>query len=103
MARLVEAGAIEPQEMRTHPQRNQIYRCLGHRPDIKVDIFSQQMQAGDAMVLCSDGLWEMVLDAQIQRIVEGALSPQKACDALVEAGNRAGGEDNIAVIVVRME
>jgi len=103
VARLVEAGAIEAQEMRTHPQRNQIYRCLGHRPDIKVDIFSQQMQAGDAMVLCSDGLWEMVLDAQIQRIVEGALSPQKACDALVEAANREGGEDNIAVIVVRME
>ncbi len=103
VARLVEAGAIGPQEMRTHPQRNQIYRCLGHRPDIKVDIFSQKMQAGDALVLCSDGLWEMVLDAQIQRIAKGALSPQKACDALVEAANREGGEDNIAVIVVRME
>jgi serine/threonine protein phosphatase PrpC len=103
VARLVEAGVIGPEEVRTHPQRNQIYRCLGHRPNLKVDIFTQEMQAGDVLVLCSDGLWEMVLDAQIQRIIEGSLSPQKACDALVEAANRAGGEDNIAVIVVKME
>jgi len=103
VARLVQAGVIESEEVRTHPQRNQIYRCLGHKPTVKVDIFAQQMQAGDVLVLCSDGLWEMVLDAQIQRIIEGTLSPQKACDALVEAANRAGGNDNIAVIVVEME
>jgi len=103
VARLVEAGVIGPEEVRTHPQRNQIYRCLGHRPNLKVDIFTQEMQAGDILVLCSDGLWEMVLDAQIQRIIEDLLSPQKACDALVETANRAGGEDNIAVIVVKME
>jgi protein phosphatase len=68
-----------------------------------VDTFTQKLQAGDVLVLCSDGLWEMVLDDEIQRIVETARSPQKACDALVEAANRAGGKDNIAVIVVEME
>ena len=68
-----------------------------------VDTFTRQLQAGDALVLCSDGLWEMVLDNDIQRIVESGRTPQKACDALVEAANHAGGDDNIAVIVVEME
>jgi serine/threonine protein phosphatase PrpC len=103
VARLVDAGVIKPGNVRSHPQRNQIYRCLGHKPDVEVDIFTRQLRAGDVLVLCSDGLWEMVLDDEIQRIVETARSPQKACDALVEAANRAGGKDNIAVIVVEME
>lgn len=103
VARLVDAGVIGPEEVRTHPQRNQIYRCLGHKADVEVDTFTRQLRADDILVLCSDGLWEMVLDAEIQRIIEGARSPQKACDALVEAANRAGGEDNIAVVVVEME
>ena len=103
VARLADAGIIQPEEVRTHPQRNQIYRSLGHKPAIAVDTFTRQLQAGDVLVLCSDGLWEMVPDADIQRIIEGAASPQKACDALLEAANRAGGEDNIAVVVVEME
>ena len=103
VARLVDAGVIGPAEVRSHPHRNQIYRCLGHKPDVEVDTFTRQLRAGDVLVLCSDGLWEMVLDDEIRRIVEAADSPQKACDALVQAANRAGGEDNIAVIVVEVE
>ena len=103
VARLVDAGVIGPEEVRSHPQRNQIYRCLGHKSDTEVDTFTRQLRAGDVLLLCSDGLWEMVLDDEIQRIVEGARSPQKACDELIEAANRAGGEDNIGVIVVEME
>ncbi len=68
-----------------------------------MDVFTQELQVGDVLVLCSDGLWEMVLDDEIQRIVETTRSPQKGCDALVEAANLAGGKDNIAVIVVEME
>jgi serine/threonine protein phosphatase PrpC len=103
VARLVDAGVIGPEEVRAHPQRNQIYRCLGRKPVVEVDTFTRQLRSGDVLVLCSDGLWEMVQDAEIQRIIEDARSPQQACDALVEAANRAGGEDNIAVIVVEME
>jgi protein phosphatase len=103
VARLVDAGVIKPEDVRTHPQRNQIHRCLGQRRDVEVDTFTRQLRAGDTLVLCSDGLWEMVSDAEIQRIVEGAPSPQKACDALVEAANQAGGVDNITAVVVEME
>ncbi len=103
VARLVDAGIIEPEDVHSHPQRNQIYRCLGHEPDIEVDTFTRPLRADDMLVLCSDGLWEMVPDDEIRRIVENARSPQKACDALIEAANQAGGEDNIAVIAVEME
>ena len=99
----MDAGVSGPEEVRSHPQRNQIYRCLGHKADIEVDTFTRQLQADDVLALCSDGLWEMVLDAEIQHFIEGARSPQKACDTLVEAANRAGGDDNIAVIVVEIE
>jgi protein phosphatase len=70
---------------------------------VKVDTFTVQLRRADRLILCSDGLWEMVLDPEIQRLVEQSRTPQEACDALVEAANRAGGEDNIAVIVVEME
>lgn len=103
VARLVDARVIKPEEVRTHPQRNQIYRSLGHKPDVEVDTFAIQLRRGDRLILCSDGLWEMVLDEDIRRIVEQARTPQQACDTLVEAANRAGGEDNISVIVVEME
>jgi len=103
VARLVDAGVVGPEEVRTHPQRNRIYRCLGHQLAVEVDTFTLQLRRGDRLVLCSDGLWEMVPDEEMQSIVERSRSPQRACDALVEAANRAGGEDNIAVIVVEME
>jgi protein phosphatase len=103
VARLVDAGVITPEEARSHPQRNQIYRTLGHQAEIEVDTTAVPLQRGDHLILCCDGLWGMVPDAEIQRIVEDARTPQQACQTLVEAANRAGGEDNISVIVVEME
>ncbi|MBN1179958.1 MAG: protein phosphatase 2C domain-containing protein [Anaerolineae bacterium] len=103
VARLLDAGVIAAEDVRSHPQRNQIYRCLGHSEQVEVDTFAVPLRPADRLVLCSDGLWEMVLDADIRRIIEQARSPQQACDALIDAANRAGGEDNIGVIVVEME
>jgi serine/threonine protein phosphatase PrpC len=99
----VAAGVIGPEEVHQHPQRSQIYRSLGAKPEVDVDIFTETMQRGDVLILCSDGLWEMVLDADIARLVVEAPTPQATCDALIREANLAGGEDNVTVIVVRLE
>jgi protein phosphatase len=103
VARLVEANVILPEEVRQHPRRNEIYRSLGQDAEIEVDTFTFALKRGDRLILCCDGLWEMVEDTQIQQIAEAAKTPQQACDALIQTANQAGGEDNISVIVVEME
>ncbi|MBN1922742.1 MAG: protein phosphatase 2C domain-containing protein [Anaerolineae bacterium] len=102
VARLVDARAITPEQARQHPQRNRIYRSLGQKTELVVDTFTVPMERGDRLILCCDGLWSMVEDSEIKRLVEQARTPQDACDTLVAAANRAGGEDNISVIVVEM-
>ena len=103
VASLAAAGVITEEEIYTHPQRNQIYRTIGDKPEVDVDLFIEELQPGDQLILCSDGLWEMVRDPDISAIVSRAPSPQAACDALVRAANAAGGEDNVTVIVVEIE
>jgi serine/threonine protein phosphatase PrpC len=101
VARLVEAGAITPDEVYSHPKRNEIYRSLGHQSTVKVDTFSVPLQVGDLLLLCSDGLWEMVRDSTIERIMESTLPDvSQVCDELRQAALEGGGKDNISVIAV---
>jgi serine/threonine protein phosphatase PrpC len=99
--RLVAAGQITRDEAARHPQRNVIYRVIGDRPDIEIDIFEQRLAPGEALLLCSDGLSGMVPDEQIWPVWQSSTSPQQACDRLVEVANRAGGMDNITVVIVQ--
>ncbi|GCE48291.1 protein phosphatase [Thermosporothrix hazakensis] len=101
--RLVETHQIAPDDVYTHPQRNLIYRSLGGgNARIEVDVFHEIAQPGDTFLLCSDGLWEMVRDPDIERIIIETGSPQAICDKLIEQANRNGGEDNITAIIVHV-
>lgn len=100
--RLVELGHLREEDIYTHPQRNAVLRSLGDRAEPEVDIFSLRLLPGDALLLCSDGQWEMTRDPEMERIIAEEPDPQRASAALAAAANQAGGEDNIAVILVRM-
>ncbi len=102
VAALMEAGVIQPDDIYTHPRRNQLYRCLGEKPLVRVDTFVVPLTAGDTLLLCSDGLWEMVHDPHIAGILATPIADlSRASRALVEAALSNGGVDNIAVIVVQ--
>jgi serine/threonine protein phosphatase PrpC len=100
VASLVTAGIIEPDEIYTHPNRNQIYRSLGEKPLIDVDTFAVPLQPGDRLLLCSDGLWDMVRDPFIEQVMSQVPDPAQTCPALIHAALDGGGEDNVSVIVV---
>ena len=100
VGQLVAGGLIEPDDVYTHPQRSQIYRSLGDKLNVPVDIFKQQLHPGDILLGCSDGLWEMVRNPQIESILNNAPNPQIACTQLLDAANTNGGEDNVSAVVV---
>ncbi len=103
VAKLVESKQIAPEDIYTHPQRNLIYRSLGagHK-NLEVDIFHEVLQPGDKLLLCSDGLWEMVHQQDLLNSLNEQISPQIICNKLIDLANENGGEDNITAIVVQV-
>lgn len=97
---LVISNQISREEARDHPQANVIYRTVGDRREVTVDLKRIQLAPGDSLLLCSDGLSGMISDSTIHELVIRAASPQIACDDLINAANQAGGEDNSTVIIV---
>jgi protein phosphatase len=103
VARLVDIGQITPEEARTHPQRNLLYRSIGTDPSVEIDTRSEQLSVGDVILLCSDGLFTYVRDEELARIALEQADPERACDQLVSMANERGGADNISVVIVRIE
>jgi protein phosphatase len=99
---LVIANQISREEARAHPNANVIYRTVGDQANVAVDLRVARLMPGDRLLLCSDGLSGMITDETIHQLVMNAPSPQPACDALVDAANAAGGEDNCTVILVEL-
>ena len=102
--RMVEAGEISRDEADVHPQRNVLIRSLGTEPKIDVDAQDVGLLEGDRVLICSDGLTDMVTEDQLVAILDATEgNPQDAADRLVRAANRAGGVDNITAIVLEVQ
>lgn len=97
---LVDSGQITADEARTHPSRSIITRALGSDPDMYADHFSLEVNDGDRIILCSDGLSSMIPDSEIEALAVSSATPQQAADNLVAAALTAGGADNVTVVVV---
>ena len=97
---LVDSGQITADEARTHPSRSIITRALGSDPDMYADHFSLEVNDGDRIILCSDGLSSMVPDSEIESLAVSSATPKQAADNLVAAALTAGGADNVTVVVV---
>jgi protein phosphatase len=103
VSRLLQIGAITPEEAETHPQREVLVKAVGAKSKIEPDTFSFTIEPGNILLLCSDGLTKYQEDSEIYKIVMDAPSPQQACNSLVNHTNLCGGEDNITVIVVKLQ
>jgi serine/threonine protein phosphatase PrpC len=103
VASMIASGQAAPEEIYTHPHRSVIYRCIGDKPAVDVDSSLLSLAPGDRLVLCCDGLWEMIRSEGIADVLMQEADPQVACDVMVKRANAAGGDDNISVIVVQIE
>jgi serine/threonine protein phosphatase PrpC len=101
---LYRAGALSEEGIYTHPRRNEITRNMGFRTTVQADYFQVELLPGDLLLLCCDGLWEMLHNDGIADLFLVSYGdPQRICDELVKRANQAGGDDNISVIVVQVQ
>ncbi len=97
---LIRDGKLTEDQAAVHPQRSIITRALGVDSSVEVDVYSLVLLGGDRVIICSDGLTSMVRAAGIAEILRAEPDPTAAANALVDAANAAGGEDNITVVVL---
>lgn len=100
VAQLGERGIITHDEARTHARRNIIYRSLG-QPEVEVDLFTEPVDVGDTIILCTDGLSSVLTDEDLRDIV-AQHDPTESVQRLIARANAAGGPDNVTAIVVRV-
>lgn len=104
VAELVRSGRLSPEEAESHPRRSVITRALGTDSDVEVDVFSLQGRDGDLYLLCSDGLTSMVSDEAIASLLSNSRADlDNAAEKLIDAANKAGGEDNISVVLFALD
>lgn len=100
--RLIELNQLTADEANEHPQKNVLYRAIGQNENLEVERLIRPLPENAQMVLCSDGLWGLVDDQSILKIVLESKTPQDACDKLVALANTRGGTDNISVVILKI-
>ena len=100
---MVNTGELNRDEARAHPNKNIITRALGVNEIVEPDFFEVELSRGDIVLMCSDGLTNMLEDENIERIIRKNVNdPKTAAETLVKQANENGGKDNIAVIVIKV-
>ncbi len=101
--RLIELDQLTPEDAIEHPQRNVLYRAIGQSDNLEVDAIKRLIPPGGYLLLCSDGLWNLVSQEEIhQMVLKQADNPQNACTEMVALANERGGSDNITVVLIRV-
>jgi serine/threonine protein phosphatase PrpC len=98
--KMIDMGEITEDDAQGHPSRNYLYKAIGQDQSIKADIVTHVFRSDSRLLLCSDGLWGVVNEKKMIKIVSRAGNLQTACDQLVIEANKAGGPDNISVVLV---
>jgi protein phosphatase len=96
---MIRVGELQRKDAKSHPDRNIITRAVGVRVPVKIDFFDIKLEKGDQILLCSDGLTNMVEDEEILRIVKKSTTLKEAAQRLVTEANKNGGKDNISVVL----
>lgn len=96
---MIRVGELQRKDAKSHPDRNVITRAIGVRSPVRIDFFDVKMEKGDRILLCSDGLTNMVEDEEILHIVKKCASLKEAAQRLITEANKNGGKDNISVVL----
>ena len=102
VAELVRAGSISEEEAECHPQKNIITRAIGTNKEVDIDVIVESTNKNDILLLCTDGLTNMICDEEIKKFLMENVDLQKTCDNLVERANKLGGIDNVTVMAIKL-
>lgn len=102
VAQMVAQGHLSPEQAREHDQRHFLIQAVGVKEDLDVDTTAFELLPGDRILLCSDGLYDLVMDEGIAQTLSDGNDPEVQCKALVTAANSLGGFDNVTVVVLHL-
>ena len=97
---MVRLGEMDKEDAKVHPDKNIITRAIGAKADVEVDFYEHRLKRGDIILMCTDGLSNMVEDEELFHIVQGGRDIAESGQALIEAAKENGGTDNIGVVLI---
>jgi protein phosphatase len=99
--RMIDLEEITEAEAQNHPQRNVLLKAIGQTDLVRPDLTTHQIPRSGHLMLCSDGLWGVVSETEIYRIVSSEQDPAIACKNMIAVANQYGGPDNISIVLVK--